>query len=88
MPSVHVHLYHGPEMAEQEANPPRQRSAAFCPKCKRRRVQDLKVLVPVMDPETMDESAMMAAAFCGPEFRWACPCGERLYAPGFVAEGW
>jgi len=86
---IGVHLYRGPGMdPPKPANPFQQRSAAHCPVCKQRRVQTLMVLVPTMDPDTMREDQMMAAAFCGPEFRWACPCGELLHAPGFEAVGW
>lgn len=83
-----VHIYHGPAMEEQPSNPPQQRSAAWCESCKQRRVQDLVVMMPVMNSDTMREDELMAAAFCGPEFRWKCPCGNRMHAPGWVAEGW
>jgi hypothetical protein len=73
-------------MVEQAANPPEQRSAAFCPDCKRRRVQDLVMLVPVMD-HTMREDQLMAAAFCGPELKWKCPCGKRIHA-NLEVVGW
>lgn len=83
-----LHIYRGPRMEEKPCNPPRQRSAAWCESCRRRRVHDLIVLMPVMDPATMRDNEMMAAAFCGPGFRWKCPCGEKMYAPGWEAIGW
>jgi hypothetical protein len=83
-----IHIYRGPVMKEQPSNPPQQRSAAWCDLCQKRRVQDLVVMVPVMDPEKMREDEMMAAAFCGPYFRWKCPCGNKILAPGWEAEGW
>lgn len=82
-------MYRGPEMdPPKPANPFTQRSAAWCERCHQRRVQTLMVLVPTMDPDTMRADEMMAAAFCGPDFRWACPCGELMLAPGLEATGW
>lgn len=76
-----IHIYRGPAMgAPKPVNPMTQRSAAFCCKCGCRRVHTLVYRMPVMDPETMDESALMAAAFCGPEVNWLCPCGELLHS--------
>lgn len=68
-----VHIYMGPKM---ERHPQKEQSSAcYCPRCKRRTVQTLVCLAPVMDPETMREDQLMAAAFCGPEFVWECACG-------------
>lgn len=83
-----IHLYKGPAMADPEPiNPLTQRSAAWCEVCKQRRVQTLMFIMPVMNQE-MEEHALMAAAFCGPEFRWQCPCGALMSAPGWEATGW
>lgn len=57
-----------------------QRSALYCPKCKRRTVQTLVCVAPVMDPETMDEVQLFAAAMYGPDFVWECPCGGEKSA--------
>jgi len=81
-----IHVYRGPAMVERPANPPEQRSAAFCPECKKYRVQDLVMLAPVMD-FTMRDDELTAAAFCGPVFRWKCPCGNRIHA-NLEAVGW
>ena len=79
--TAQIHIYRGPAMEEPKPmNPLKQRSAAFCPACKRYRVQTLVVRMPVMDPDTMREDQLMAAAFCGPEVNWQCPCGELLHA--------
>ena len=87
--SGHVHIYRGPAMEEPKpVNPPHKRSAAWCPKCKQRRVQELMVQLPVMDEETMRPDQLMAAAFCGPEYVWSCPCGHYFHAPGFEPVGW
>ena len=76
-----IHIYRGPAMEEpRPMEPLRQRSAAWCPKCRQRKVQTLVIRMPVMDPETMEESQMMAAAFCGPQIYWQCPCGELIYS--------
>lgn len=69
----HVHIYRGPEMVRHKEL--EQASAVFCHKCRRRTVQTLVLYVPKMDPETMREDEMTAAAFMGPEFRWECRCG-------------
>jgi hypothetical protein len=70
----------------EPVNPLEQRSAAWCHTCKRRRVQTLVFRMPVMN-DTMDEHALMAAAHCGPEIDWLCPCGELTHA-NRVVEGW
>jgi hypothetical protein len=80
-----IHINYGPKCEEKTTE--NQRSAAWCHVCQRRRVQTLTYLMPIMDPETMDDSAMMAAAFYGPTFRWKCPCGGKMPAPGW-GEDW
>lgn len=76
MPGVHVCT--GPAMKRNKEH--EQASAKYCPACKRRTVQTLVSYVPKMDPDTMREDEMMAAAFCGPEFRWECTCGDTRHA--------
>ena len=76
-----IHIYRGPSMEPPEPiEPLTQRSAAHCDFCRKRRVQILVIRMPVMDPETMREGQMMAAAMCGPELYWQCPCGELMYS--------
>jgi len=76
-----IHVYYGPEMEPnwEPINPLTQRSAAHCEGCKKRTVQTLVYQMPKMTPD-MEESSLMAAAFCGPTVRWQCSCGERMYA--------
>lgn len=83
-----IHLYHGPKMEKEVSpiNPLTQRSAAFCTACTKRRVQTLVFKMPVMTSD-MHESSLMAAAFCGPQVYWQCPCGELLYS-NMEIEGW
>lgn len=64
-----IHLCHGPAT---EAHPTGiQQSAAYCPKCRKRRVLDLVAHVPI-EP-----------SYYGPTYSWDCPCGGRKYAPGW-----
>lgn len=86
---THIHIYRGPAMEDpRPINPLEQRSAKFCTGCERHTVQTLVYRMPKMDPDTMREDEMMAAAFCGPDLRWQCSCGELLLAPGRYVEGW
>jgi hypothetical protein len=79
MPSaVSIHICRGPEM--ERCRELEQASAMYCPACRRRTVQTLVSYFPKMDPDTMREDQMLAAAFYGPSFRWECSCGGSKHA--------
>ena len=60
--SAHLHINYGPELGEPEFTG-KERSAAWCPKCKKRRVQKLYTRWP------KEPSPYGGVAY------WICPCG-------------
>ena len=64
-----IHIHYGPRL---EARPTEiQRSASWCRRCRRYRVQTLTAMVPI-EP-----------SYYGPHYVWSCPCGGSKSAPEY-----